>query len=107
MSDTVPVPVTVDTTQLPVHPGLLRQLTIVLNQQTETWENADRDRSVGTCAHCGGDGSAASAAPPDPSEFDGYLGLDGVVYHGVGEPDIEATAEAAAEDGTDDEERSR
>ncbi|MGW0334338.1 hypothetical protein ACWD0J_21125 [Streptomyces sp. NPDC003011] len=94
---------TVDTIRLPVHPGLLRQLAILLNQQLETWENADRDHSVGACAHCSGGGSAISAAPPDPSEFDSYLGLDGVVYHGVGEPDFETTAETATEDATDEE----
>ncbi|MEU5476899.1 hypothetical protein [Streptomyces mirabilis] len=87
MSDTALVPVRVDTTELSIRPGLLRELAILLDRHTETWEN-------------GGDGSVV---PTDPSEFDSYLGLDGVIYHGFGEPDIEATAEAAAEDGPDDE----
>ena len=103
LSDTAPVPVRVDTSELTIHPGLLRQLAILLDQDRETWENAEQDPDSGHCAHCGGTGNATSAAPPDPSGFDSYLGLDGLIYHGVGEPDVEATAEANAEDGPDSE----
>ncbi|MFD7956052.1 hypothetical protein ACFV4X_21465 [Streptomyces ardesiacus] len=74
-SDTAYVPITVNaTTTVDVHPGLLRllaeEITAALSPQRDLLDL-------------------------DPADLDPYTGRDGIVYHGNGEPDFEATAEAA------------
>lgn len=91
-SDTSPVPVTVAGTTVDVHPGLLRMLTALITDQHGAFTHP-----AGHCPHCAGTGSAGDATGPDPAGFDSYEGSDGLIYHGFGEPDIEATAEAAAQ----------
>ncbi|MFJ2627731.1 hypothetical protein ACIO6T_31095 [Streptomyces sp. NPDC087532] len=91
-SDTTPVPVTVAGTTVDVHPGLLRMLTALITDQQSALTHPE-----GHCPHCAGTGSAADATGPDPADFDSYEGSDGLIYHGFGEPDIEATAEAATQ----------
>lgn len=71
-SDTDYVPITVN-----VHPGLLRLL-------------ADEITAART--------PQPDLPDLDPADLDPYTGSDGIIYHGNGEPDFEATAEAAAED---------
>ncbi|MFD7861582.1 hypothetical protein [Streptomyces sp. NPDC059783] len=77
-SDTEYVPITVNaTTTVDVHPGLLRlladELTAALSPQHDLPDL-------------------------DPNDLDPYTGSDGVIYHGNGEPDVEATAEATSHD---------
>ncbi|MGZ2355719.1 hypothetical protein LRE75_03265 [Streptomyces sp. 372A] len=76
-SDTTYVPITVNaTTTVDVHPGLLRlladELTAALSPQHDLPDL-------------------------DPNDLDPYTGSDGIIYHGNGEPDSEATAEADAQ----------
>ncbi|MEU5036081.1 hypothetical protein AB0G48_18265 [Streptomyces rubiginosohelvolus] len=72
-SDTDYVPITVNaTTTIDVHPGLLRLL-------------AGEITAALTPQH---------AVPDlDPADLDPYTGSDGIIYHGNGEPDFEATAQ--------------
>ncbi|QDN54052.1 hypothetical protein [Streptomyces sp. S1D4-20] len=91
-SDTTPVPVTVDATTTEIHPGPLRLLTALITDQRAAFADPE-----GLCPHCAGTGSAAHATGPDPADLDPYQGSDGHLYHGFGEPDIEATAEATAD----------
>ncbi|MFJ3575937.1 hypothetical protein [Streptomyces rubiginosohelvolus] len=72
-SDTDYVPITVNaTTTINVHPGLLRllagEITAALTPQNDLLDL-------------------------DPADLDSYTGSDGVIYHGNGEPDFEATAQ--------------
>ncbi|MFI6278034.1 hypothetical protein [Streptomyces sp. NPDC050988] len=72
-SDTTFVPITVNaTTTIEVHPGLLR----LLAEEIHAAITLQRD-----------------FPDLDPADLDAYVGSDGIVYHGHGEPDFEATAE--------------
>ncbi|MER5372539.1 hypothetical protein [Streptomyces sp. NPDC002553] len=72
-SDTTFVPVTINaTTTIEVHPGLLR----LLAEEIHAAITLQRD-----------------FPDLDPADLDAYVGSDGVVYHGHGEPDFEPTAE--------------
>ncbi|MGW2421491.1 hypothetical protein ACWC0C_19955 [Streptomyces sp. NPDC001709] len=88
-SDTTPVPVTVAGMTISVHPGLLRMLTALITDQQAAFTHPE-----GHCPHCAGTGAATHATGPDPADFDSYQGSDGHIYHGFGEPDLEATAQA-------------
>ncbi|MET9778623.1 hypothetical protein ABZ023_30965 [Streptomyces sp. NPDC006367] len=92
-SDTTPVPVTVAGTTLDIHPGLLRMLTALITDQQAAFTHPE-----GSCPHCAGTGSATQATGPDPADFDSYEGSDRHIYHGFGEPDTEATAQAHDDD---------
>lgn len=74
-SDTDYVPITVNaTTTVDIHPGLLR----LLAEEITAALTPQRDLPA-----------------LDPADLDPYTGSDGIIYHGNGEPDFEATAEAA------------
>ncbi|MEY9961507.1 Ran-binding zinc finger domain-containing protein [Streptacidiphilus sp. MAP5-52] len=78
-----------------LQPGQASWLTGLTMDEVATCRNAHSDGN-GECGHCGGSGKAGHLDDPDP-----YLGEDGLIYHGDGEVDVEASAEMLAQEEPD------